>query len=79
MIEKDSATFKANYGVVSGREPKKSQTLRKGEAPRGKDDMEGRRTVEREIDRVDLPSNSASLTDAFSSLRCACGAAKRER
>jgi hypothetical protein len=26
-----------------------------------------------------LPSNSASLTDAFSSLRCACGAAKRER
>jgi hypothetical protein len=26
-----------------------------------------------------LPSNSALLTDAFSSLRCACGAAKRER
>jgi ribosomal protein S18 acetylase RimI-like enzyme len=26
-----------------------------------------------------LPSNSASLTDAFSSLRRACGAAKRER
>jgi hypothetical protein len=25
------------------------------------------------------PSNSALLTDAFSSLRCACGAAKRER
>jgi len=24
-------------------------------------------------------SNSALLTDAFSSLRCACGAAKRER
>jgi len=28
---------------------------------------------------VDLPTNSALLTDAFSSLRCACGAAKRER
>ncbi len=26
-----------------------------------------------------LPSNSALLSDAFSSLRCACGAAKRER
>jgi len=26
-----------------------------------------------------LRSNSASLTDAFGSLRCACGAAKRER
>jgi hypothetical protein len=26
-----------------------------------------------------LPSNSALLTDAFSLLRCACGAAKRER
>jgi hypothetical protein len=25
------------------------------------------------------PSNSALLADAFSSLRCACGAAKRER
>jgi hypothetical protein len=26
-----------------------------------------------------LHPNSALLTDAFSSLRCACGAAKRER
>ena len=26
-----------------------------------------------------LPANSALLTDAFSSLRCACGAAKRGR
>lgn len=26
-----------------------------------------------------LHFNSALLTDAFSSLRCACGAAKRER
>jgi len=26
-----------------------------------------------------MRSNSALLTDAFSSLRCACGAAKRER
>jgi hypothetical protein len=26
-----------------------------------------------------LRSNNALLTDAFSSLRCACGAAKRER
>jgi hypothetical protein len=26
-----------------------------------------------------VPSNSALLTDAFSLLRCACGAAKRER
>jgi hypothetical protein len=26
-----------------------------------------------------LPANSALLTDGFSSLRCACGAAKRER
>jgi hypothetical protein len=25
-----------------------------------------------------LPSNRALLTDAFRSLRCACGAAKRE-
>jgi hypothetical protein len=26
-----------------------------------------------------MATNSALLTDAFSSLRCACGAAKRER
>jgi hypothetical protein len=26
-----------------------------------------------------VQSNSALLTDVFSSLRCACGAAKRER
>ena len=29
--------------------------------------------------KLPMRSNSAFLTDAFSLLRCACGAAKRER
>jgi hypothetical protein len=34
---------------------------------------------EQPLENLEMPPNSALLTDTFSSLRCACGAAKRGR